>query len=256
MQSDLQNYKLDSIVNIMKERNISILGLSETHWTPATEDLFEHNGYAVLRCCRTDNIKRQGVAIILEKSVADSLLEYDLTSERMITIKLGTKNEAINIIQVYAPDSGHSDDESDLFLQALQQKVEQCPRKEQLVLMGDLNAKVGDNHHDTLPNVVGHYGLGSSNDRGWRLLQFCALNNLTITNTMFTHSNLRRATWFSPDGKTQNQIDYIITKQCHKGNMKNARSYHSADIGSDHSLVIAKFETLMKPVHKPKKYST
>jgi len=41
--------------------------------------------------------------------------------------------------------------------------------------MGDFNAKVGENHHDTLPDVVGDYGLGECNDRGWNLLQFCAL---------------------------------------------------------------------------------
>ena len=49
----------------------------------------------------------------------------------------------------------------------------------------------------------------------------------------------RRITKISPDGLAKNQIDFIITNHDNKGSIKNSRSHKSADIGSDHSLVIA-----------------
>ena len=109
------------------------------------------------------------------------------------------------------------------------------------MLIGDFNAKVGGNQFDTWPEVVGRYGLGLGNDRGSHLLQFCAINKLIIGNTLFRHNETRRFTWMSPDGKSKNQIDYIIIQEKLKSSLKNCRSYQSADIGSDHSLVVANF---------------
>ena len=71
------------------------------------------------------------------------------------------------------------------------------------------------------------------------LLQFCGINNLTISNTVYQHSKKRRATWLSPDCKTFNQIDYIIVQNKWKDHVYNSRAYHSADVGSYHFLDLA-----------------
>ena len=113
-----------------------------------------------------------------------------------------------------------------------------CLRNNKYILLGDFNAKVGTDQQENWPREVGKYGLGQANDRGYHLLQFCAINELVITNTLFKHKKARRVTWTSPDGGTANQIDYIIVQQKWKSRIKNYRSYQSADIGSDHSLVL------------------
>jgi len=79
--------------------------------------------------------------------------------------------------------------------------------------LGDFNAKVGENHHSALPDVVGEFGLGTSNERGLGLPQFYAFNKLFVGNTVFNHKKLRRITWISPDGNVRNQIDYFIMQQ-------------------------------------------
>ena len=53
-----------------------------------------------------------------------------------------------------------------------------------IILMGDFNAKVGKGHVDS-NGVVGNFGFGHGNERGDRLVDFCWLNNLIITNTKF-----------------------------------------------------------------------
>ena len=100
---------------------------------------------------------------------------------------------------------------------------------------------------DIWPEVVGSYGAGKHNERGVKLLQFCAINNLFIANTIFKHKERRRYTWTSPK-QTEMQIDFIIMSKKLKSTLKNCRTYNSAEIGSDHSLVIANL--VMK---KPKK---
>ena len=109
------------------------------------------------------------------------------------------------------------------------------------MIIGDFNVKVGEDQLDNWPNVSGKYGLGNSNQRGQELLQFCAINGLTVSNTLFRHSMKRRATWISPDNQTLNQIDYIIIKEIWKPKLKNCRAFYSAEIGSDHFLLFANF---------------
>ena len=115
------------------------------------------------------------------------------------------------------------------------------PIKNTHILLGDFNAKVGD-QHSVWPEVVDRYGLGEVNDRGLQLLQFCAINNLVISNTLFRHSKKRRATWVSTNGDVMNQIDYVNIQKKSKNIVKSSRAYHSAEIGSDHFPVLANLE--------------
>ena len=118
--------------------------------------------------------------------------------------------------------------------------------------MGDFNAKIGQEWTDW-ENVMGHYGYGTSNARGEKLLNFCAVNNLFVTNTMFKQTkDSRQWTWESPDQKTHNKIDFILIKNTWKNCVNNSRSFPSADIGSDHQLIIANIHLRFKPKSKPK----
>ena len=246
-----RDYKLDMLVQNINTLDISIVGISETHWDKNEEEMFEHNGFAIFQSCRQDGIHRQGVAIALRKELLPGVEAIDLIAPDMMSITVHTKDESYVIYQIYAPDSSHSDEEVDCFYDKLQQKIDQRPRKSRLILLGDFNAKVGTDYQDTMTDVVGKFGLGKTNDRGWKLLEFCAINNLVITNTLFNHSPMRRVTWVSPGGEYKNQIDYIIADRDLKGTFKNSRSYHSADIGSDHSLVMAKLNMNIPKFRRP-----
>ena len=88
---------------------------------------------------------------------------------------------------------------------------------------------------------------GVHNERGIKLLQMCAINNICIANQIFKHKERRRYTWTSPK-RTQMQIDFFIMYKKLKSTLKNCRTYNSIEIESDHSLVISNL--VMK---KPKK---
>ena len=53
--------------------------------------------------------------------------------------------------------------------------------------IGDFNAKVTQHQHQSWPSVVGRYGIGQENDRGNTWQQFCAINQLTLSNTLYTN---------------------------------------------------------------------
>jgi hypothetical protein len=77
------------------------------------------------------------------------------------------------------------------------------------ILLGDFSAKVG--REDILKLTVGNETLHEiSNDNGVRIVNFAPSKNLTVKRTMFPHHNIHKYNWTSQDGKTHDQIDYIL----------------------------------------------
>ena len=120
-----------------------------------------------------------------------------------------------------------------------------CPKKDVLFIIGDWNAKVGN---QATPRITGKFGLGIWNEAGQKLIEFCQENAMVIANTLFQQHKRRLYTWTSPDGQHRNQIDYILCSQRWRSSILSARP--GADCGSDHELLIAKFRLRLKKVGK------
>ena len=113
--------------------------------------------------------------------------------------------------------------------------------------MGDWNTKVGSQE---TPGITGKFGLGVQNEAWQRLIEFCQLNAVVIANTLFQQHKRRLYTWTSPDGRHQNQIDYILCNQRRRSSIQSAKIRLGADYGSDHELLIVKFRLKLKKVGK------
>ena len=88
----------------------------------------------------------------------------------------------IMVIQVYALTSNAEEAEVERFYEELQDLLELTPQKDVLFIIGDWNAKVGNQE---TPGVTGKFGLGLQNEAGQRLIEFCQENTLVIANTLF-----------------------------------------------------------------------
>ena len=116
----------------------------------------------------------------------------------MISVRFQGKPFNITVIQVYAPTSNAEEAEVERFYEDLQDLLELTPKKDVLFIIGDWNAKVGNQE---TPGVTGKFGLGIQNEAGQRLIEFCHENTLLITNTLFQQHKRRLYTWTSPDGQ-------------------------------------------------------
>ena len=130
------------------------------------------------------------------------------------------------------------------FYEQLQKIVDEVPRHDMLLVIGDWNAKVGEQQLGE-KEIVGRFGMaGERSDNGERFVPFCALNNLAIASTTFPHKEIHRHTWTSPNGQYHNQNDHVAVRSNFKRSVQDVRAYRGADCASDHNLVIAK--TLLK----------
>ncbi|XP_056016894.1 uncharacterized protein LOC130053576 [Ostrea edulis] len=97
---------------------------------------------------------------------------------------------------------------------------------------------------------MGQQGIGECNNNGERLCTFCQENDLVIGGTIFMHKDIHKTTWNSPDGHTKNQIDHIIINKRWRSSLLDVVAKQGADVGSDHSLVLAKIKLKLRKSRK------
>ena len=82
-------------------------------------------------------------------------------SDRVLLVKLQGKSFNISIIVVYTPTQNSNEEDIDEFYDMLENAKSFCKFQEIIIVMGDLNAKVGREQHS---NIVGKHGLGLQNE--------------------------------------------------------------------------------------------
>ena len=199
--------KLEMVKQEMARVNVDILGISKLKWTGMGG--FNSDDHYIYYCGQ-ESLRRNGVAIMVNKRVHNAVLGCNLKNDRMISVRFQGKPVNITVIQVYAPTSNAEEAEVEQFYEDLQDLLELTPPKDVLFIIGDWNAKVGSQE---TPGVTGRFGLGIWNEAGRRLIEFCQENALVIANTLFQQHKRRLYTWTSPDGQHQNQIVYILYSQ-------------------------------------------
>ena len=75
---------------------------------------------------------------------------------------------------------------------------------------------------------------------GERVIELCEDNDLIIGGTLFTHRNIEKLIWTSPDGRSQSQIDHIIINSKWRGSLQYVRMMRNADVGSDNDMIVAR----------------
>ena len=189
---------------------------------------------------REEDAHTHGVRLLLSKDAAKSLIEWELVSEKIITARFTSKGRNITIIHCYAPTNSAEFEEKETY-QHLQTVTQKLPKRDIQVVMGDMNAKIG-NDNDKWKGTMGKEGLGQMNENGLLFADCCTLNELIIGGTLFPHKPTHKATWISPDLQTENQIDHITITKKWRRVLLDVRVKRGADINSDHHLLVGEFK--------------
>ena len=110
----------------MERVNINILGTSKLKWTGMGEfNSDEHYIYD----CGQESLRRNRVAIMVNKRVRNAVLGCNLKNNRMISARLQGKPFNITVIQVYAPTGNAEEVEVEQFYEDQQDLLELTPKK-------------------------------------------------------------------------------------------------------------------------------
>ena len=117
--------------------NIDILRISKLKWTGMGE--FNSDDHYIYYCGQ-ESLRRNGVAIMVNKRVRNAVLECNLKNDRMISVHFQGKPFNVIVIQAYAPNSNTEEAEVEQFYEDLQDLLELTPKKDVLFIIGDWNA--------------------------------------------------------------------------------------------------------------------
>ena len=130
--------KMEVVKQEMIRVNVDILGISELKWTGMGE--FNSDDHYIYYCGQ-ESLRRNGVAIMVNKRVQNPVLAYNLRNDRMIFAHFQGKPFNITVILVYAPVSNAEEAEVKRFLKSTR-LLELTHKKAVLFIIRDWNGKI------------------------------------------------------------------------------------------------------------------
>ena len=118
--------KLEVVKQEMARVNIDILEIGELRWTGMGE--FNSDDHYIYDCGQ-ESLRRNGVALIVNKRIWNAARVCNLKNDRMISVHFQGKPFNITVIQVYAPISNAEEAEVEWFYEDLQDLLELAPKK-------------------------------------------------------------------------------------------------------------------------------
>ena len=126
--------KLEVVKQEVARVNVDILGISELKWTGMGE--FNSDDHYIYYCGQ-ESLRRNGVAMMVNKRVQNAVLGCNLKNDRMISVRIQGKLFNITVSQAYATTSNAEEAEVEQFYEDLQDLLELTPKKDVPFVIGD-----------------------------------------------------------------------------------------------------------------------
>lgn len=235
VRSLLRPGALRTVTDALQRAGITITALQETRYPG--KDVIKGRDYSFYYSGKSVEKNREfGTGFVVLKAATGAVIDFNPINERLCTLRIRGKFFNISLINAHAPTEEKDDEVKELFYERLQLAYNNAPPRDIKIILGDFNAKVGQ--EETYRPAIGLHSLHElSNDNGVRLIDFAILNNLVVTSTYFPHKSIHKVTWRSPDGRTANQIDHVMIDGRHRWNILDVKSCRGPNIDSDHYLV-------------------
>lgn len=166
-----QTGKLAQVVREFHNYGLDILGVCEVRWTGSGQRTLA-SGHTILYSGRLNGHHTEGVALIMSRKMERTLIEWKPSGSRLLKARFNSKYTKLTVIVCYAPIEDAEEADKDAFYDQLQEVTDEVPTLHLLMVLGDLNARPGNNNIGR-DRVMGKHGIGTINDNGERLCHFC-----------------------------------------------------------------------------------
>ena len=181
----------------------------------------------------------------------EKVFEVQRVSDRILLVKLIVGQRVVTLLSVYAPQSGLSDVDKDLFFDQLRAVTARIPRSELLIPCGDWNGHVGRAGTE-YREVYGGMGYGRSEPdvEGERILEYALAFDLLLGNTCFKKRDSHLITYKS--GNAATQIDIILFPRAMRKLVTDVKVIPNEEVALQHQLLVCdmKFDVPSKPKRK------
>lgn len=228
--------KLRELVDTAVRRRVDVLCVQETKWKGQKAKEVEDTGFKLWYTGTTSN--KNGVGILVNKSLRDGVVDVKRQGDRMILVKLVVGDLVLNVISAYAPQVGHNESTKREFWEGLEDLVRRVPTGEKLFIGGDLNGHVGTSNTG-FERVHGGFGYGIRNQEGEDVLSFALAYDMVVANTLFKKRESHLVTFSS--GLHSSQIDFVLSRREDRRACIDCKAIPGESVVPQHKLVVADF---------------
>ena len=256
--------KRRELVESFKKGRIDVLGVGETHMRGQGSGeygrgneckIWEGMDGGVVWTGLDEGYKgrgKEGCAILLSPRVWKGKTEHGWNGSRIVWVKGKIGIVKYAWVCVYAPvnmKTTKGKEEMKKFWKNLNECLSEFESERKVIVMGDMNAKVGC---EEIEGIVGKWGVPGMNENGEYLVDVCAERGLFLANTFFEHKMIHRYTWRRRDAEEEQKglIDYIAVDERLKKDVMDAKVVRGLFQGSDHFAVLAEVRTKVRWVHE------
>jgi len=197
--------KFIELVKFLRRRRISIACVQKTKWVGAKARVVD--GYKLW--CSGSNRVKNGVGILVDNELVDSVVEVSRKSDRIMAIRVVLGLVILNVDSVYTPQMGLYDEVKKRFWEDLDIFVQDVPQGEKLNIGGDFNGHSG-RESEGYESAHGGFGFAVKTSGGVAVLDFAIAYDLLVVNFLFKKKEDHLVTFKS--GSFMTQIDYFLTR--------------------------------------------
>lgn len=169
------------IVDEFEQTGLEIMALTETKKKGRGQVTMDKGHIFIYSGVKIEERAAGGVGCIIHRKMAEQVYKWEGRSERILMVELRDRKKCIKtLIIVYGPNEDDTTGNKEKFWEELAIITEDAKGK--IIIMGDFNSRVG-NRDETYKAIIGTHGESIRNNNGERLLDFCLMHDLIVTNS-------------------------------------------------------------------------
>ena len=246
------DHKRLELAKVFNMSGVEIMGIQEhrvVHQEPIRMEKFGKGTRLITSSAWRNgrNAAQGGVGIMVTKRAYGAISLIKSYSNRILLISFDG-NPRLTVITVYSPTEDKTEEVREEFHNALRKAVADVPAHHLLLVVGDLNAKLGKSNN----NDTGWYYHDITNDNG-RLLRNTMMECcLEASNHRFQKKRGKLWTHLNEGTDTKGLLDYILVRRKWRNSLKNTEAYNFfSSIGSDHRAVICTMKVSLRKSKLP-----
>ena len=127
------------LADVLNRRRIDIACVQETRWRGSKgKELGEGYNYTI-----TEKQRTEMESTLVSQQWRDNVLNNNRITDRIMALQLVIAKGKMNVLSVYTPQTGCTDDDKDNFWKKLDEVLQSIPANEKVILAGDMNGHVG-----------------------------------------------------------------------------------------------------------------
>ena len=228
--------KCMELCEVLLKRRVDVCCVQEARWKGAgTRMLHGYDGAKYKLLWQGGVRGLNGVGVLLSEEFIDKVVSVVRVNERLMMVKLVVGRNLLNVISLYAPQTGRCQEEKDLFWNSVYDLMENVSKDEMVVIGGDLNGHVGK-ESDGYKGVHGGFGYGKRNVEGEQVLEFCDSHELIVCGTQFLKEESKLISYSS--GGRNTTVDYLLIRNEQRRYLRDAKAFPGMDVVSQHRLIV------------------